>query len=207
MPLRPAPPPDALDHPCLAQGGRPAGVEEAARRGQAGACRAVLPRPPPGAGRRGLPRRCSAPPPFTSPPCLGAPARQQLLPHRGPSAPPPGLPLPTRAAAAAPHPEQNNPELQATLKLVQHMWNKHHRGVWQALQGYPWSAQVGVPGVRRARSRARHAVPGQARPGQGSRPGATASQAPAHTRRPRRAAGARCQRQHSTAALEPSEAL
>ncbi len=40
---------------------------------------------------------------------------------------------------------QNNPELEAAWKLLQFMWNKHYQGVWQALQSYPWSAQVRAP--------------------------------------------------------------
>lgn len=36
----------------------------------------------------------------------------------------------------------NNPELLAAFKLLQFYWNKHYIGVWQALQGYQWSAQL-----------------------------------------------------------------
>jgi hypothetical protein len=38
--------------------------------------------------------------------------------------------------------KQNNPELEATWRLLQFYWNKHYQGVWQALQGFPWSAPL-----------------------------------------------------------------
>ena len=37
---------------------------------------------------------------------------------------------------------QNNSELEATWKLLQFSWHRHYQGIWQALQGYPWSAQL-----------------------------------------------------------------
>jgi len=37
---------------------------------------------------------------------------------------------------------KDNPELEAVWKLLQYSWNKHYQGIWQALQGYPWSPQL-----------------------------------------------------------------
>jgi hypothetical protein len=39
---------------------------------------------------------------------------------------------------------QENPELDAIWRLLQYFWNKHYQGIWQALQGYQWSQQVGI---------------------------------------------------------------
>lgn len=39
---------------------------------------------------------------------------------------------------------QENPELDAIWRLLQYFWNKHYQGIWQALQGYQWSQQVGM---------------------------------------------------------------
>jgi hypothetical protein len=39
---------------------------------------------------------------------------------------------------------QDNPELEAVWRLLQYSWNKHYQGIWQALQGYPWSPQVRI---------------------------------------------------------------
>jgi hypothetical protein len=38
---------------------------------------------------------------------------------------------------------QDNPELDAVWRLLQYYWNQHYQGIWQALQGYQWSPQVG----------------------------------------------------------------
>ena len=37
---------------------------------------------------------------------------------------------------------QGNPELEAVWKLLQFSWHRHYQGLWQALQGYPWSPQL-----------------------------------------------------------------
>ena len=37
---------------------------------------------------------------------------------------------------------QNNPELDAAWKLLQFFWCRQYQGMWQALQGYQWSAAV-----------------------------------------------------------------
>lgn len=39
---------------------------------------------------------------------------------------------------------QENQELDAIWRLLQYYWNKHYQGIWQALQGYQWSQQVGA---------------------------------------------------------------
>jgi hypothetical protein len=41
---------------------------------------------------------------------------------------------------------QDNPELDAVWRLLQYCWNQHYQGIWQALQGYQWSAQVSSTG-------------------------------------------------------------
>jgi hypothetical protein len=47
----------------------------------------------------------------------------------------------SRSLAPAPR-TQNNPELEAVWRLLQYSWNRHYQGVWQALQGYQWSAAL-----------------------------------------------------------------
>jgi hypothetical protein len=37
---------------------------------------------------------------------------------------------------------QNKPELQAVWMILKYSWHRHYQGIWQALQGYPWSTQL-----------------------------------------------------------------
>lgn len=40
------------------------------------------------------------------------------------------------------HVRQNNQELQAVWRLLQHSWQRQYQGMWQALAAYQWSVQL-----------------------------------------------------------------